>query len=1183
MSEEPAAPMGEDNLEVKPGEETISQDQEEVCNKGTELMMFEGETIEDEKMPSYMNATSISSSTKPDDSRIESDGQTQPQLEAHEAPAERERDEENSEGDRSNSSVVELVTSGEESDRGFDGVEDEEDYTSDEEERDYDDEDEEEEEGEYMRRHDEDDEDYSDGEIEAEQFERSSDDFVQRPSEVLESPARERSRSLQDLTSPNRRTGKFNSKRHQSELDGRAEFNLGGQRRSFLGGPKYGHVSSKVKQYIDGMKEQSRLSRQRRTRDPLDVNREFANAIKRDQAMETDIRVNPQSRLLKSYMESNMKHMIVEDPTRAEDMTVNCHLVENGAEIISVDTGETLKKCYDTAMVMEVDKENEICEDKPQRQMDKKTNGLLIVDYSTTVEPRSSINSKNDQELNHEILTNGKDEMQQITNCQSVSYEDFLKGTFDGNQDQKTEKQKRPTSDPLELPTVTQENLSTAPGALKIQHVETISEEIVITERHRTENPAVSLLKAQLNQKVVECDGIKEDYKRIVNKNFQLKNDYNLMADRNLQLEKELSELKKTLAHYQKEKQQNEKSKEMKTAEVQTETLPALIDKSTVSYLKVPQQKMLSSSIASGPSSVEQWTDSNCSPSVSLKPPNVGSILNSDDSFCLGTPRKTNRPLSQAFYTSSRILQTLANITQGKPDPANPNTGVRRNNGPGQSKEPISPLVTNEYRSRKRKASDNYGTSAVGPQPFKMPFLSNKLRRELNSDYETDAGDKTTMDSHTSQKNDGNKRDEDNNVEEIDVNDGIKCYVYKEDNDSKERSFLLQAEETNKVDNNGVARECGPFLLANLEVRMSEANGTLNIWGREINQESTSDDIEEDLEEDPPENSAFWTKTPADKLRTIPFVCSTNKKQKAVTPTSGIRARVPRKLRTVLSRVAGPLDDQVDRPFGSMPNLDSRGAQNCLGCNQKQRGHSPVQMRPRNPPCCVHNHEVNDYECETVQNSCGAVHNMGCRGISVSNPANLHVKHSCMNYVQNEVCKHQMSSHPMAGDTENVCCHLPKRCHSADIPCNSRVDNNCSHGRVHSDGQPVFVGDTVPLVQSEASEVSDNSRRRLSGKRVRGFLRDFLKSCGDCRHPHTSLDASHLQASETVIPDIRVTAAPDIGLQNQPHSFNNDRAPNSMADFQLQFEQLIADVEKINTRSRTLFEMMSTLCNMDSQ
>ncbi|XP_011299641.1 uncharacterized protein [Fopius arisanus] len=1150
MSAEPEAPVGEDIPEVKAVRDVdadaglIHQDQVEVCNKDTELMMLEGETIEDEKMPSYMEATSISSSTKPDDSRIESDGQTQPQSEADGTPEEPEPRDHNSEGDRSNSSVVELVSSGEESDRGFDPIEDEDDYTSDEEERDYDDDDEEEQEEEededeeYMRRHG-DDEDYSRGEMEAEQFERSSGDFDLRHTETLDGTAKERSRSLQDLTSPNRPSGKFNSKRQFhvvhvpiAELDGRADFNLGGQRRSSLGGPKYAHVPSKVKQYIEGMKEQSRLSRQKRSRDPLDVNRELANAIKRDIDMETDIRVNPQSRLLKSYMESNMKHMTVEDPTRAEDMTANRHLVGNGADVISVDTGENLKKSHDNTIPMEVDKENEIHEDKLHRQSDKKSNGVLI-DYTTTVDSKPLLNTKGYQEQNHETLTNGKDDVQQIMNCQSVSYEDFLEGNFERNQGQKTDTQKKKLLDPLELPAL--ENSSTAPDPLKIQQVETISETVVITEKHSAEDSAISLLKAQLNKKMVECDEIKEAYKKVVNKNFQLKNDYNLLVDRNVQLEKELSELRKTLAQYHKGDKEDKQSKEMRVAEVQTEALPAVFDKSAVSHLKVPQQKISNSSIASGPSSMEQWTDSNCSPSVSLKPPNVGSILNSDESFCLGTPRKANRPLSQAFYTSSRILQTLANITQGKPDPANPNTGVRKSNHP-------------------------------------------------------DAGDKTTMDqtssSRNSLKNNGNKPDDDVNVEEIDMKDGIKCYVYKEDEDSKERSFLLQAEEITKLDNNGgtTVRECGPFLLANLEVRMSEANGTLNIWGREISHESTSDDVDENLEEDPPESSAFWAKTPVDKMRKSHFVCSTNKKQKPLTPTSGLRSRVPRKLRSVMGRVVGTFDDPVDRAFGSMPNLENRGPQNCMSCTQKQVGAAAVQTRPRNPICCIHNDGVNDYEYGTVQHSCGAANSIGYRGVSVSNPANLHVKHSCANYVQNEGCSHQMPSHTMVSDTEEACCHVPKRCNSVDIPCHPGVENNCARRRIHSDGQSVFVGDSVPLMQSGSSESSDNTRRRLSGKRVRGILRDFLKSCGDCRHPHTTTqDEGHLQQADAPIPSIRVTADDDLGLQNQLHSSNSDRAPNSMADFQLQFEQLMADVEKINTRSRTLFQMMNTLCNMDAQ
>lgn len=182
---------------------------------------------------------------------------------------------------------------------------------------------------------------------------------------------------------------------------------------------------------------------------------------------------------------------------------------------------------------------------------------------------------------------------------------------------------------------------------------------------------------------------------------------------------------------------------------------------------------------------------------------------------------------------------------------------------------------------------------------------------------------------------------------------------------------------------------------------------------------------------------------------------------------------MPRKLRTVLSRVAGGIDDQGDRPFGSMPNLDSRGAHNCHTCNQKPRGQSPVHTTVRSPPCCAHNHQVNNYECETVQHSCGVMQNMGCRGVSVSNPANLHGKHLCPNYGQSEeVCRHQV-----AGNTDDACCHAPKRCHSVDIPCNSRGENNCSRGRIHSEGNSVYAADNVPLLNSERTSETDVSNK----------------------------------------------------------------------------------------------------------
>jgi len=70
-----------------------------------------------------------------------------------------------------------------------------------------------------------------------------------------------------------------------------------------------------------------------------------------------------------------------------------------------------------------------------------------------------------------------------------------------------------------------------------------------------------------------------------------------------------------------------------------------------------------------------------------------------------------------------------------------------------------------------------------------------------------------------------------------DPEDNVKCFVYREDENSKDRSFLILAEEPEKdkaINEKGRIRECGPYLLGNVEVRMSEINGTINIWGKEV-------------------------------------------------------------------------------------------------------------------------------------------------------------------------------------------------------------------------------------------------------------------------------------------------------------------------------------------------------------
>lgn len=65
----------------------------------------------------------------------------------------------------------------------------------------------------------------------------------------------------------------------------------------------------------------------------------------------------------------------------------------------------------------------------------------------------------------------------------------------------------------------------------------------------------------------------------------------------------------------------------------------------------------------------------------------------------------------------------------------------------------------------------------------------------------------------------------------------MKCMIYKETENSAERSFVIEVQDPShdeeKTDTQ-VNRKCGPYLIGNLEIMMSEFNGTINVWGKEV-------------------------------------------------------------------------------------------------------------------------------------------------------------------------------------------------------------------------------------------------------------------------------------------------------------------------------------------------------------
>ena len=356
------------------------------------------------------------------------------------------------------------------------------------------------------------------------------------------------------------------------------------------------------------------------------------------------------------------------------------------------------------------------------------------------------------------------------------------------------------------------------------------------TETYYEENSEllsqVTTLQSQLEERNIQFSGLSEAYRKVMSENLAMK--------------MELDNLRKKMMQHE-EKQKQEK----KVIAVQTEGLVSNLNMPIIEVDEEQQQidpKLAPSMISTASS---QWTDGTNSVSYSMDPPpNLTTALNSDDSTNIQgkTPAKHKNAFSRAFMTSSRILQTLSSITHGK--------GKSDKHGNKRSKASVAkrttePTVENEKaqttepvqtNSRKRKATDTMEISSSA-QPFKIPHMSTSdWEKQAASTPEPPIINIEDADEKNANENSEENSDDEEEIQELD--DDVKVFIYPEDETGKEHSFLIQAKEITNNPKPGV-RECGPYLLGNVEVFMTEMNGTINIWGKELNQGSTNQNVEE--------------------------------------------------------------------------------------------------------------------------------------------------------------------------------------------------------------------------------------------------------------------------------------------------------------------------------------------------
>ncbi|XP_024877648.1 uncharacterized protein DDB_G0283697-like isoform X1 [Temnothorax curvispinosus] len=1227
-------PTMSENSEHSPDDtetETKAMEPNDSSKSEVKLMMNQTDAalLEDEEMPTYI---SVSSTTRPDDSDVVNAKQPE-----NESSREVDRDRSLSPypSDDQGASSVYVLSSGEETDHPYNDEDDEEEYgdsdemenleldnefdserprdmkhlMDDEDDDDEDDEDEEDDEDSPRQMHT--DDDGIDDNYEAitmDYYDGRSDDFILN--KRLKNRYKEKSLSLQDLnTYENNINTEYFKRRHSQALkpnylnipEQAIVYSMIQKKQPMPG--KYHYVQSKVKRYIKDIKEQNRRSMEKHIKQHQeDAIYSISNDYKNDDTEKT--KPTATNKTIKDYAERTIKELEIAEicDTNMDKVAYNAstspQMILNGQ-----DNQNCLESIHEESVQNEV--QISIPFESTQNERDLVNTDNKIQKQNGTIEVKQLKFNYPDREISHfgdaiqpPLIQNGHQEVPTVLyNLRTLSYEEYMHGTSDSSQktdlnrnahviEQESVQPETYNSDLMDIST---DNEDTCPLRIEdIKSIKTMSDEVknnneqITFEKTNEFNKAaldtseVTALQKKLTQKTVKYNGLLDTYQKQLMENIKMK--------------QELDELRKTLAKYEKENKP-----EQKVASVQTDVIIDSIsnqhqDQTEPTQVKQSNNKVSGSSVASTLSSIDQWSSSAGNLSISMKPPEVTKTLHSDDSMILtdGTPRKTTLSLSRAFITSSRILQTLSSITQGKTNPESPLTQ--------NSKKRLNESVTmdlqsddNSYQcqpssSKKRKITDHLGLPNF-LQSFKTSQTAAESHPKLNEIPNAESQFKNACDSinkniglqansshaNTSQLGATTSTMESKTDTIDDPDDNVKCFVYREDENSKDRSFLILAQEPEKdktINEKGRIRECGPYLLGNVEVRMSEINGTINIWGKEISQESTAE-TENEAETSTKmkdKNYHCWQKTPHTRFNGSNLVCSTSKKSKS-------------------------------------PNACISSCQDCdLSKHRKEwlrykRTHPQEKLHS----CCIHNTDVSEQKCNC------SLHkerqkfedNFNCSKEKLStsqehrqsfsknlepnkhlyeNIASENNEHNCRNCT---ACHHSLHNSDNYQESHKSCNTLKETCEPL-IMNTDREYNECNHS------SPNVLHEEEPLITLKQGETPETKRRRLTGRRVRGILMDLIRGCGDCYNPNVSSNnKSCMHKKESYLrscsPQIKISpcASPEPSCSNSGQPAG--RCCHIYAQrIESQLEEFRTEMERMRSRSDAILNMLNMLHSVDT-
>ncbi|XP_076649099.1 uncharacterized protein LOC143356924 isoform X2 [Halictus rubicundus] len=1227
MSEENEHTSEENEAEMNGGNHSGEQSK-------SDNSMLNNETgqplLEDEEMPTYI---SVSTPSRREDWDVNNTKQQD------RIPLEEDHSRSAYPSDDQGGGSVYVVSSGEESNHPYNDEEEDDYADSEEDEEDEDEEDDDDEN--HLRLHHPDDDEDIETEYDQDCYDRASDDFILNSR--LKQHHKERSLSLQDLsfTKNNIHSPYNNKKRHSINLFGQnylglqqnsIAYNVAHKRQSLP--LKYQHVESKVKRYIRDIKEQSRKSMEKRIKEQEYI----ANKNHEENENETDpLKPTVTNKVIKDYAEKAIKDLQREENNEHGNSIYNsAQILENGGNNkldikVTENQLKHIRRNSDMNAFGDIQNEKRAqnCNDKLEKRNGSVDVNAHHIEYQNTLDRNVKFNN-----MDQPSLVNGHQQALTLSGLRSLSHEEYS-AIAEFEQKEETIEQRHKTQEKIiepetyndtEMVNVQDMENSNTGCPLKIANVKSIriiqEEQENFTKTNLAETVEVIQLKAQLNQKDAQFNSLRNAYQKTLAENVKMK--------------QELDTLRKSLAKYESESI----ACETKIASVQTESVaePVSVPKVTVTAGDT-NNKVSTSSVASTVSSLDQWADSAASPAISIKPPDLTPILNSDDSLVLtdGTPRKLPHPLSRTFITSSRILQTLSNITQGKTSKME--SPLVRNNKKRVNESSMDQLLNLEYNrystnvstSKKRKATEMLGTSTF-IQPFKIPHTAPESEKKSANTSNADLKYSEEQSNVKPEQQSMNKDREDPSSMDIEIeeaanqDDGdVKFFVYRDNENSKNKSFLIQAEEPTKdmlENEKNRIQECGPYLLGNLEVRMSEINGTISVWGKEINEESTSDnedDIEVSVKSINKRTSLYSQKSPQIRFNGSPLVCSTQKKLKL--PLRLNKSNDTPCCHSMSSNIVKSpclLDEANDKRFES----NHTNASNCSppfgnSDSMKHRrewlsfkASSSSQEKPHS--CCTHHAEFVDKDCncgsyherqmcdDSPNHSKDKFHVKGIRRSSYKNAftseTSKHLRENISNPEIGEVvCKYNKSCRHSMQNVSNSCSHSTKCCNGIrDVACtckssSSNVHNHdcfekqsCSHSSSHD-------GEEEPLIPPKRSnETLETRQRRLSGKRVRGILMDLLKGCGDCRNTNgNTVNKGGLQLKESVYmkngpPQIKISSCPTPEPSHSSSTQCNERCCHAYARrIESQLEEFRTEMERVRSRSDAILDMLNMLHSVD--